>query len=358
MTTPQSGPRPIAGGVRTPAPDASIVLTAPRRFEWIPAHPGTPGEDEVLVRVAETGLCGSDVTMYLGEHPVNRPPLVLGHEFHGELASGCGELRRGTRVAVFPALSCGDCACCRFGRTNLCADMGIIGAQRPGALAGTVLVPAANVVPLDERTPPGSRVLVEPLAVASHAVDRAGSVDGLRCVVLGAGTIGTLVTLLLRRRGAGEVIVVDTDDRKLDTVRLLEAGSALPARDTLVETLGAPDGGAVDVVFDCVGSASLAAQACSAVVAGGTVVLVGVQHGPLDLDGVALQRGERTVRGVQLYTRADFAGAMSLLATDPALRALPTEVLIRRNPASHVASVFDRLAGRSGTHLKETVVFE
>ncbi|RBM14108.1 hypothetical protein DI005_29975 [Prauserella sp. PE36] len=344
MTTTQSDPSFRA-----------TVLTAPATFSTTPAESPRPGVGDVLVRVAETGLCGSDVTMYLGRHPVNRPPLTLGHEFHGELLSA-GEgtsARPGDAVAVFPALSCGECASCRRGATNLCPDMGIIGAQRPGALAGVVTVPAASVLPIDPATPPGLRVLIEPLAVALHAVNRAGPVAGRRCAVLGAGAIGTLVALVLRHRGAEAVHRIDTDGHKLSLVDtgIARHGDGRP----LAEVLGG-EHGELDVVLDCVGSAELAGQSLGAVRPGGTVVLVGVQHGAFSLDGVALQRGERAVLGVQLYVLADFTEAMRLLAGEPLFSGLP-ESLIRRNAVGDVAEVFDRLARGVSTHLKETIVF-
>jgi L-iditol 2-dehydrogenase len=334
----------------------ATVLTAPATFHTRPAVPSEPRAGEVLVRVIETGLCGSDVTMYLGRHPVNQPPLTLGHEFYGELVStGDGnEANRGDVVAVFPALSCDDCANCRRGATNLCPDMGIIGAQRPGALAGVVEVPSASVLPIDPATPPGLRVLIEPLAVALHAVNRAGSVTGRRCAVLGAGAIGTLVSLVLHYRRAEAVYRVDTDAGKFDFV---DIGTAYHSNGgPLASVLGA-EHGELDVIFDCVGSAALAQEALGAVRPGGTVVLVGVLHDTLELDGVALQRRERAVVGVQLYVLADFTEAMHLLASEPLFSGLPANRLIRRNAVHDVQDVFDRLARGASTHLKETILF-
>lgn len=337
----------------------ALVLTAATQFEQrrLPVEQG-PGE--VLVRVTETGLCGSDVTMYLGRHPVNRPPLVLGHEFYGELLTAApgADARPGDAVAVFPALSCGGCAACLDHATNLCAQMGIVGAQRPGALAGLVAVPAGSVRAFDPGTPPAVRVLSEPLAVALHACDRAGAAVGARVAVLGAGTIGTLVAALLSASDAAEVIVVDSNPQRLAAIERLGIGSVRATEERPLNSVLGSDQGRLDLVIDCVGSAELAEQAVAATRPGGTVVLVGVQTGAIGLDGVALQRGERAVTGVQLYTIRDFRRAMDLLAYEPTFRDLPVGDLIRRNRLADAASVFDRLANGRSQHLKETIVFD
>lgn len=343
---------------RQPA-ERAVVLTEVRRFDVLDVAPPVPAAGEVLIRVVETGLCGSDVTMYLGKHPVNRPPLTLGHEFYGVLLADLpgSALREGDLVAVFPALSCGSCPACAAGRSNVCPEMGIVGAQHPGALAGLVAVAQSSVVPLDPGIPAGLRVLVEPMAVATHAVRRAGSVGGQRCAVIGAGPIGALIALLLRHYGARDVLVADPDERRREIITNLHAGTAVRSRLSLPETFGDANG-TFDTVFDCVGNRAVAQQAVSAVHAGGTVVLVGVQSGTIQLDGVALQRGERSVLGVQLYTRADFDHGMELLANAPGLCDLPSDELIRRNPVCDVATVFARMAAGKSAHLKETLVFD
>lgn len=229
----------------------ATVLTAPRTFSNTSSTPGQNSAEDVLVRVRETGLCGSDVTMYLGKHPVNQPPLTLGHEFYGELLSpASANADSGDVVAVFPALSCGQCAACRNGKTNLCPHMGIIGAQRPGALAGIVSVPTTSVRTIGHATPSGLRVLIEPLAVALHAVNRAGAVAGRRCAVLGAGTIGTLVSLVLQERGAEACHVVDTNPDKLGMVDLLKAGTAHLADGASLNSALGHVYGDLDTVFD------------------------------------------------------------------------------------------------------------
>ena len=163
-----------------------------------------PGEGEALVRVAECGLCGSDTKLYSGRHPTLRPPLRLGHEFHGIVEAngpGGGAVEPGTRVAVFPPVGCGRCHNCRRGEPHVCVSMTFVGGELDGGLADLVAVPAANLVPMDPAVPDDRRVLVEPLAVGVHAAARASAAPDEEVVIIGAGPIGLFTALALRHAG-------------------------------------------------------------------------------------------------------------------------------------------------------------
>src|SRR4051794_1887904 len=176
----------------------AIVWHGPERMaiEERP-EPPDPEAGELIVRPEAVGICGSEVEGYLGRMGNRTPPLVMGHEFAGEVVAagaGAGELE-GARVAVNPLSGCGECRLCRAGHANLCADRGLIGVHAPGAFADLVRVPAASA-----RAPPGggparTGALVEPLANGVHAVRLGLAREPVeRAVVLGGGTIG-LVTL-------------------------------------------------------------------------------------------------------------------------------------------------------------------
>lgn len=120
------------------------VLTEPRRFELRRAQAPSPGPGEVVIKVDECGICGSDLKMYAGTHAFMRPPLVMGHEISGTVSRvGPGtEMTEGTPVTVFPAIGCGTCFHCRGGRQQLCEQMEFFGGQRAGGLASYIVVPA------------------------------------------------------------------------------------------------------------------------------------------------------------------------------------------------------------------------
>jgi threonine dehydrogenase-like Zn-dependent dehydrogenase len=300
-----------------------------------------PGDGEAIVRVAECGLCGSDLKLYSGRHPKLQPPLVLGHEFHGTVEAGA---RAGERVAVFPPVGCGRCHNCRRGEPHTCAEMTFVGGERQGGLSDLVTVPEANLLPMHPDVPADRRVFVEPLAVGVHAARRGDVRPDEEVLILGAGPIGLFTALALRHLGAERIVLADLAADRLALAERLGAGRTVDAGDAadFVRDEVRPEG--VDVAFDCVGGQATATDALGLTRNGGRAVLVGIAPRELTLDGVVLQRGERAVVGVQMYTRDDFTAAMEMLAAG----ALPPgETLTRHFPLDDVSTAFAELeAGR------------
>ena len=271
-----------------------------------------PGEGEVIVRVAECGLCGSDLKLFSGRHPKLQPPLRLGHEFYGtvEAVGGCGRCRGGQRVSVFPPIGCGECHNCLRGEPHICASMTFVGGEHPGGLSDLVTVPAANALSLVPGVPADRRVFIEPLAVGVHAARRGAVEPDEQVLVIGAGPIGLFTALALRQQGVEQVVLTDLEPSRLALARRLGAGETALADDSA----RAHPARRADVAFDCVGGQATATHALGVTRNGGRAVLVGITPGELEVDGVVLQRGERALIGVQMYTRADFGTAMEMLA--------------------------------------------
>jgi 2-desacetyl-2-hydroxyethyl bacteriochlorophyllide A dehydrogenase len=306
-----------------------------------------PGEDDVVVRVAECGLCGSDLKMYSGKHPKLQPPLVLGHEFFGTTEDG-------QAVAVFPPIGCGHCVNCRRGEPHTCSSMSFVGGEHQGGLADLVTVPAANALPMDPGVPEDRRVFVEPLAVGVHAAMRGTVSADEQVLIIGAGPIGLFTALALRHQGVENVVLSDLAANRLALAERIGAGSVVDTSevdlDEYVRTEIREEG--VDVAFDCVGGQATASAALGATRNGGRAVLVGITPRELSLDGVVLQRGERALIGVQMYTRDDFRTAMEMLAAG----ALPPgEELTRRYPLDDVATAFADLEDEQREVLKLVV---
>ena len=339
-----------------PAETRVALVPSPGRIGLEVRPTGEPAEGEVLVRVAECGLCGSDLKLFSGRHPVLQPPLVLGHEFHGTVeARGTGDVEPGAPVAVFPPIGCGRCRNCRRGEPHTCHAMTFIGGERQGGLSDLVAVPAANVVPMRPDVPADRRVFVEPLAVGVHAAAR-GAVDPDEiALVVGAGPIGLFTAIALRHGGVERVLLADLAEDRLALARRLGVGETL-ATGTMplaeqVRELAGPEG--VDVAFDCVGGGATAGEALQLTRRGGRAVLVGIMPQELAVDGVALQRGERALIGVQMYAPGDFATAMEILAAG----ALPPgEDLTRRYALDDVAAAFEALGSGRRDVLKLVVV--
>ena len=314
-------------------------VSAPGAIELQTRELDEPGAGEAIVRVAECGLCGSDLKLYSGAHPKLRPPLLLGHEFHGtvEVGEAAGE-----PVAVFPPIGCGHCHNCRLGQPHVCARMTFIGGEHPGGLGDFVSVPAANLIPMRADVPADRRVFVEPLAVGVHAAARGAVRPDEEVLIVGAGPIGLFTALALRHQGVERIVLADmAADRlrlaeRLGAGRTVDAGS-VPLADYVRDEIR-PEG--VDVAFDCVGGQATAEQALALTRNGGRAVLVGITPADLRIDGVVLQRGERALVGVQMYTRDDFRIAMEMLAAG----VLPAgESLTRRFALDDVAAAFGEL---------------
>ena len=294
------------------------MLEAPKEFVVNRRTNPEPGPGEVRVRVRDCGVCGSDLKMWAGTHAFLRPPLLLGHEVYGvvdAVGADSNGITAADLVVVFPAQGCGSCFLCLRGQPQLCADMAFYGGQLPGGLAEYVLVSGANLMPVPNAVPDQQRVLIEPLAVAIHAVSRANAEPGETAVVIGSGAIGLFTALVARARGLVPVLVAEPSELRRRRSSALGFPTVDPSMTSLasaVSDLIRPEG--ADVVFECVGTNETIATALSVTRKGGRTVVVGNAPADLRLDGLALQRGDRSLVGVLMYDRDDFTVAMDLLA--------------------------------------------
>jgi (R,R)-butanediol dehydrogenase / meso-butanediol dehydrogenase / diacetyl reductase len=284
------------------------------------------GDGWVVVDVARSGLCGTDLHIVSGSHPRAVPGLVLGHELSGTLATDAGtvegRLPAGTKVVVNPLLSCGHCATCLAGRPHTCANLKLLGIDAPGGAAEQVAVPEGSLVPLPADADLDAAAFAEPLAVAVRAVRRSRLALGEDVVVVGAGPVGLAVALSARQAGAASVLVVETAPAR----REVAAGLGLDVAEGAVDSDSLES--AAPVVFDCASHPAVAARLGALAVPGGRVVLVGIYPGltPLDLQAVSFK--ELEVIGTRVYSRDDLHTAARMItsgAFDP--RPLLTSVV-------------------------------
>ncbi|WP_170216010.1 zinc-dependent alcohol dehydrogenase [Asanoa ferruginea] len=293
-------------------------ITGPEAVEVRTVATPSAGPGEVLVHTAYAGICGSDLhTLHRG-HPWLPYPIAPGHEASGVLDSG-------ERVYLRPAIACGVCFYCKRGKPNLCDALIGVGSHTPGAFAEAFVVPAAALAPVPDGVSLAAAAMIEPLATAVHAVAAAGDVAGSTVAVLGGGSIGQSVLLAARAAGAEQVVVTDPVASKRALALSLGAAAALPP-DAVPDAVRAALDGRPDVVFDCVASAGSLGSAIDLAVKGGTVVVVGVGHGPLTVAIETVQDQEVRIAGSAMYTPADFARAESLIAGGVPVERLITAV--------------------------------
>jgi L-idonate 5-dehydrogenase len=254
-----------------------------------PAATPDVGPGEVLVRLGAGGICGSDLHYYYeGRNGsfVIREPLIPGHEASGVVAAvgpGVTRVRVGDKVAVSPSHACGRCEGCRQGREQLCANMKFLGSASlfphvQGMFREYFVMGERQCYPVGGDVSLGELAFAEPLAVALHAVNRAGDLLGKSVLVTGAGTIGCLTVMAARLAGAVEVTVSDVLDRPLEKAREVGADHVVHAvRDA--EALASPQ---FDTAFEVSGSFAALKSCVAAAKKGARIVQVGtLPHEPL-----------------------------------------------------------------------------
>jgi len=310
-----------------------------------------PGPGEVLLRVGACGICGSDLHFYRGDFPA-MPNMSLGHEFAGEVAEvgeGVGGFSPGQRVVIEPLRTCRECAYCRSGQYQLCPRRVLLGTFAPGGLAQYVCVPSYSLYPLPEGLDFDLGALVEPLAVAVHALHVVGVSAGERVVVLGSGSIGLMAVLAARAAGAAEVVSTYRHQHQAEAAlaagaaRVVEAGEVAGREreraDIVVETVG--------------GRAETLEQGVGIVRAGGRVVVLGLFTQAVRLNALALMLKEVRIAGGITYCRpgqrSDFEVALGILQADPQ-RA--RRLITHRFPLERTAEAFAAALDKSSGSLK------
>ena len=189
----------------------AAIWYGPREMKMADAPEPAPAAGEVLLKVEAVGICGSELSGYLGQNSLRKPPLIMGHEFSARVAGVAGDVAgfaEGDRVTVNPMIPCNACVMCRNGYENLCMNRSLIGAHRPGSFAEYVAVPAKTLYRLPEEVDSIAGTLIEPLACGLRAIELGHVTPGSSVLISGAGPIGLLVLLAAKRAGAS-VIVFD-----------------------------------------------------------------------------------------------------------------------------------------------------
>jgi L-iditol 2-dehydrogenase len=278
-----------------------------------------PLPGEVLLRVKACGICGSDVHGYLGITGRRTPPMVMGHEFSGQVAEvgeGVANIKVGDRAAVYPVVFCGDCEPCRQGNVHLCLNKKALGVlDCNGAMAEYVSVPAKLLFKLDDHITYEAGSMMEPLAVACRGVNHAGDLAGKNVLVVGAGTIGLLVAALVKMRNPASIFVSDLSDSRLGIAREMGATYGInPLRDNLTEIIARETGApGVDVAFEAVGATPTVQQAMASLRAGGTAVWIGNSAKMININMQEIVTRELRVCGSFLYTIQEFGTVAGLL---------------------------------------------
>lgn len=287
------------------------ALHTPLAYEAVPDP--APATDQVVVKVARCGICGSD--LHMTEDPAYgcKHGDVLGHEFAGEVVALGREvegLGTGDLVSVIPLMSCGQCESCRKGEVQWCAGFGLQG----GGYAEYALTRPNQCVKLPVDVGLADGAIIEPLAVALHGVNLSGMKAGDKVLVLGAGPIGLAVAFWARRFGASTVAVEDIAD--FQRQRALDMGADVFVVDPQdpVGSAARELSGQADVVFECVGIPGLIDQAVQQVRNRGTILLLGLCTRPDPINSFAMLQKEVRLVTSAFFTRQEYEAALDALA--------------------------------------------
>lgn len=281
-----------------------------------------PGPGEVLVDVVATGICGSDIHGYTGENKRRNPGQVMGHETVGIVAGlgeGVTELSPGQRVVINPVIIPDDCVDAYRGREQRCPRKSILGVdpETVGAFAEKIVVPVRNAVPLSSTVPLELGALVEPLAVAVHAVRRARVHRDQRVLVLGGGPIGQSVVLALKMLGVQDIVVSEIVRERRELASALGVPAVDPTAGDAAGQIAALLDGPADAAIDTVGIDPTMHMALSTTREGATICLAGMGALHLSLDAFRISIEERIVTGTFTYSAQDFRDAAHWVGTAP-----------------------------------------
>jgi len=247
-------------------------------FTEKPLRPIVP--DEVLLKIAVCGVCGTDIKIVAGQSHAT-PPVVLGHEYCGhviEKGAKVSGLSIGDFVVVDPNIACGQCQYCRRGQVNLCENLKALGVDIDGGFAEYCIAPAGQCFRLPENTDPVRAALLEPLSCALYGFQKAAVKPGDSVLIFGGGFIGILMLKLAHLSPASQIIVVEPDAQRRKICLKLGADLVFPPNETSEHEIHAITHGGADAVIECAGALPAVEQALRLVKNGGRMVIFGISR--------------------------------------------------------------------------------
>lgn len=293
------------------------IMVKPGKIIYKEIEKPRPREMEVLVKVKKIGICGSDIHVFRGTHPYTDYPIVQGHEISG-IIEGVGSLVEdfyiGEKVILMPQVTCGKCYPCRHGMYNICDELKVMGFQTNGAAQEYVSVNKKMILKIPESLSFNEGSMIEPAAVAVHAISRGGGVSGKKVLVLGAGTVGNLVGQTSKGLGAAKVMVTDISDFRLNIAGKCCLDFAINSKkeglnNSILDNFGKDK---ADIIFECVGCQETISQAISVARKGTKIIVIGVYGKKPIVDLGLVQDHELSLIGTLMYRKDDFIKAIEL----------------------------------------------
>ncbi len=335
----------------------ALVYYGPHDLRYADIDTPKLKKGEVLVRPRSVSICGSDLSGYKGASAMRVPPLVMGHEFSGEVAQvgeGVSGVNVGDRVGVVTNLYCGTCPDCRDGLTNVCDNRFIIGTTMKagsynGAMADFVVAPAEKIMRLPANVSFNECALVEPLSISLRATKHAGNLTGKTVAVFGAGPIGLLTIMCVKAFGAKRIIAIDLVDGRLKMAAQCGATDTLNSRGDVPKLAHKMTGAAgIDVVFDAAGVAETINTGIQIVRNGGTIVMIGLASPTFEIEYKHAVAKELRLQGSYMYT-SEMREGLQMIA-DGKLNV--KQIITAELPMSEGPRIFEELVSGKSSEIK------
>ena len=316
-----------------------------------------PAPNDVVLKVAACGICGSELESFKDHSQRRTPPLVMGHEFCGvitETGSNVLDHKIGDPVVSNSVVPCGKCKCCVRGDTHLCTHRQIFGMHRQGAFAEYVNVPEHCLIDWPLELPAESACLAEPLANGIHVVNIVSHVEPKTILIFGAGPIGLMCQQAIQVKIGGTIIIVDLISDRLQVATLLGANQVVNAsqEDIVKFVYDMTYGEGVDLVIDCAGNQTTKKQSLRACRPGGAVVWIGLHENVMKLDSYDVTLTEKTIFGSYAAKLSELQEAVNLLSSG----LVNAKRWLQSFPLDKGVEAFQRMLDAEGKDIKAVLV--
>lgn len=309
---------------------------------------------KVLIKVAYAGICGSDVSIYLGKHPRAKTPLIMGHEFTGTVSAiGDGvktTLAVGDKVVVNPLYFCGRCRACLAGNTHVCKTLRFYGIDTDGGMAEYAAVPESCLYKLPDDMDFKLATLIEPVAVVVHGLRMMTKMFHGSAAVIGLGPMGLLSALMLKDAGISRLFCIETNKKRIEMAQALGLTVLDPMTEDVKEyILANNDGEGVDMLVEASGSPAAAKMMTDITGVRGEILLLSVFKEPSAIDLRTINFAEQRIIGTRVYTNLDYKDAIDYLSTQGETLA---PVISHVKPLEDGQAVFKEIIGGQTNTMK------
>ena len=277
-------------------------------------------DKEALIKVKYAGICGTDLHIYEGLHPRAKAPLVMGHEISGiidEIRTNRKDMKVGKRVVINPLISCGNCFPCKENNPHLCPSLNLVGIDQNGGFAEYVKVKDDKLYKIPDSLYMDLAALMEPVAVAVHAVRKSQLSLGDKVAVIGGGPIGQLIAQICKLNGASSVIISEINAERVNFAKNFGIITGSSPEESIKNVKEITKGKGADIVYEAVGIQDTYSYTTDLVKVGGKIVAVGAASKPIALNFWKIYFEELKIIGIHVYEPEDIEIAIDLLNRYP-----------------------------------------